>query len=1260
MKPLFSPHAQLRITTGPVVLKIILVLAFLFFPPSFLFAQDENSALRRFVEEKARLRGHPEGIAPEWRISSRIENRKTGFTYHYLQQEYKGIPVYNMIYPVVYKAGKYHALDIPFIPSLHKKVSATAPAISAATAVQRAIENVAPATSPPIKLISADPVRGEYVFEAVGAISSPARVMLCFVVSDTGVRLAWNVNLDLKRENHWWNVRIDALDGSFIEKDDWVVSCSFGEQDCSAYHHSQDHAPVPLPSGNTGGAFYNAFPFPVESPAHGSRQLIADPAASLPSPFGWHDTDGQTGAEFTITRGNNVFAYEDANNDDLPGYSPDGGPMLVFNHPFNKDSSVSHNRDAAITNLFYTNNYIHDILYPSGFDEPSGNFQVNNYGRGGLGNDHVLAEAQDGSGTNNANFATPPDGYNPRMQMYLWSAAAQTSCSSLEVLSPASIAGFKTIGTASFNPPSAFSLMMKSIVLAQDGVGTASDGCSALTNAAAISGKIAIIDRGTCDFATKVLNAQAAGAVGVIIANNVSGSTPPTMSGTPLSPVTIPTVSVTQSTGNSIKTQLSGGQTVNANLIICFPPGPRDASFDNGIIAHEFGHGVSNRLTGGPAAASCLGNAEQGGEGWSDWLALVTTIEPGDSGAMPRGIATYSVYQSPAGGGIRRFPYSTDMSINPQTYAAVGSSTTVHQRGEIWCDAIWDMTWFLIRDFGFDPDLINGSAGNNIAIRLVLEGMKLQPCSPGYIDGRDAILLADDILYGSAHRCQIWEAFARRGMGYNASQGSSLAVGDEVVDFTYPPFCLPPVTPPTANFSSLTTVGICPAVIRFTDQSTGNPQQWFWDFGDGFTSTRQNPSHEYKQPGSYDVKLRVTNTLGADSLVISDHITISTFNITLSASPASPCAGDTVQLSASVTGSDVISGYEVTSIPYAPLSGTGTTVSLADDAVSPQLPIGFTFRFFGVPYTGFHISSNGFIGFSPSMPDGCCIGQSLPSASQPNEIIAFAWNDLNPSVNSSVISYFTTGTSPQRKLVVRYNTNHWNGTAYPMRGQIILYEGSNAIEMHAEVISAVPDNVTTQGIENKSGVLAFYPPGRNASVFSAATDAWRFSPFVKFGYDWSPGGFMPSDTVTVPTVVPLLPSTYSVTMTDANGCTSNQQLPLSVPLCAPTLNLDLRIFIEGYLSAPGQMNPVLFNNNLSNDPAQCDSVTVELRDTLQPATVVYSTFGLLSVNGEISLQIPASFYTHRYYLVIRSRNGIETWSKAPVTLSAKTLLDLTE
>lgn len=105
-------------------------------------------------------------------------------------------------------------------------------------------------------------------------------------------------------------------------------------------------------------------------------------------------------AEFTISRGNNVYASEDQDGDDLPGYSPDGGTALQFDFPINFNQQPHFSLDAAITNLFYHNNIIHDILYHYGFTEAAGNFQENNYERGGMGNDYVNADALDGAGLN--------------------------------------------------------------------------------------------------------------------------------------------------------------------------------------------------------------------------------------------------------------------------------------------------------------------------------------------------------------------------------------------------------------------------------------------------------------------------------------------------------------------------------------------------------------------------------------------------------------------------------------------------------------------------------------------------------------------------------------------------------------------------------------------------------------------------------------------------------------------------------------------
>ena len=141
---------------------------------------------------------------------------------------------------------------------------------------------------------------------------------------------------------------------------------------------------------------------------------------------------------------------------------------------------------------------------------------------------------------------------------------------------------------------------------------TPNNGCNALTNPSAINGKIALIDRGTCNFSTKVQNAQNAGATAAIICQNTAD--PPFNMGGSGGSITIPAIMISQLNCDTIKAYLPGvNGTVDVNS-----PVTKDSDIENGIIAHEYGHGISIRLTGGPTTSSCLNNQEQMGEGWSD------------------------------------------------------------------------------------------------------------------------------------------------------------------------------------------------------------------------------------------------------------------------------------------------------------------------------------------------------------------------------------------------------------------------------------------------------------------------------------------------------------------------------------------------------------------------------------------------------------------------------------------------------------------
>lgn len=167
------------------------------------------------------------------------------------------------------------------------------------------------------------------------------------------------------------------------------------------------------------------------------------------------------------------------------------------------------------------------------------------------------------------------------------------------------------------------------------------------------------------------------------------------------------------------------------------------------------------------------------------------TIEPGDEGEDVRGIGTFATNQPVTGNGIRPAPYSTSFGVNGFTYAATnnGNISQPHGIGFVWASMLWDLNWAMIDEYGFDEDLYNGTGGNNMTMQLVIEGMKLQPCNPGFVTGRDAILEADILLYEGNNQCLIWNVFARRGLGVNANQGSPFNRFDQVEDFDVPEEC---------------------------------------------------------------------------------------------------------------------------------------------------------------------------------------------------------------------------------------------------------------------------------------------------------------------------------------------------------------------------------------------------------------------------------------------------------------------------------------
>jgi hypothetical protein len=477
-----------------------------------------------------------------------------------------------------------------------------------------------------------------------------------------------------------------------------------------------------------------------------------------------------------------VRAYKDEDNDDEPDPNiPDGGSELQFDFPFHPDSSLLFNLNADITNLFYWNNLMHDWSYKFGFNEAAGNFQFNNFNNGGSPEDHVEAQTLDGGDTGNANFSAPRDGINGRMQMYKWLGG-----SAIDVTGPNNTVSNYNAGSANFGPLLNKEIKGK-IVLADDNIGDSFDACESILNTSAVSNNIALIDRGTCHFSAKVYRAQLAGASACIICNNVVDGGLVSMSpGDNASQVNIPSVFLTKEDCDIIKAMMSAGFSPEATF---FPVTEISSSFDNGIVVHEYGHGISLRLVGGAANSGCLNNDEQMGEGWSDFFALVMTQQADDLGSDPRGIGSYALGEEKGGRGIRRHRYSTDMNINRQLHSHIRATTRPHPVGEVWATVLWDIYWDMIEAYGYDPTWTNRESGNFKTLQLVIDGMKIQGCNAGLIDARDAIFSADLLNNSGENECLLWKAFARRGFGLDASQGSKGIRTDNTDGFKLPATC---------------------------------------------------------------------------------------------------------------------------------------------------------------------------------------------------------------------------------------------------------------------------------------------------------------------------------------------------------------------------------------------------------------------------------------------------------------------------------------
>ncbi len=542
-------------------------------------------------------------------ITDSVYSALTGATHLYLRQMHLGLPVYNgQLHININRDGRIISVNNAFLANLAAAAPPATPSPDAGLAARKAAAHlgIELTRAPQLGIAGPNPHRMTTVHVPELSLRDLEARLMWLPIRRGEARLVWNFQVHRTGGVHLFDMTVDAHDGRVWTRFDWVAADS-----------------------------YRVFPSPVESPDHSSspppedgRVLVSNPADATASPLGWHNNGT---ISFTVPRGNNAHAFDDLNGTNLPpAVEPDCGESLDCDFHFPIDFGTADPVDytsAAVTNLFYWVNFAHDVEYHYGFDEVSGNFQVNNLGNGGLGNDAVQAMSQKSGSPcpNNAFMSTPPDGVSPTQFMCLW-----------------------------------------------------------------------------------------------------TGSTP-----------------------------------------------RRDFSWDAGVIVHEFGHGISNRLVGGPSNVSCLGNTQQPGEGLSDWWGLTLTHEAGDQGTDSRGSGTYILGQPTTGGGVRPQPYSTDPAVNSYTYETISGVSVPHGVGSVFAQVAWEAYWALIDVHGFDTDFYNalGGSGNQRMKLYLNEGLKNTACGPDFLDVRDGILQAAVDNYSGSDVCRLWQAFADFGLGTDAVSG---------------------------------------------------------------------------------------------------------------------------------------------------------------------------------------------------------------------------------------------------------------------------------------------------------------------------------------------------------------------------------------------------------------------------------------------------------------------------------------------------------
>ncbi|MET0387614.1 MAG: M36 family metallopeptidase [Polyangiales bacterium] len=769
---------------------------------------DAEQAARLSLERNARSLGVTERVAHDVQLRS-VHRMPAGASIYQFNQRAGGVEVFGGRASVVLDASK-HMVSLTNRLSPSPDASAQARSFKFNQPEQAIARAYALRTNTSVSAAAVRPLRdhGEWREFAIDTATAQTRVIEAAskqVLFPEGDRLVPAHHVELLLRDGGRNARNQAY-GYVIASDGRVLySANLTANDAYEYRVWAD------PSGRPAdGPLVDATPYPSETPT--TLAVKAAPTTLITTEGYNHNPDGRPDpwlpAGATYTFGNNVHAYSDRNqieNDagvaENDGFddSEDVRADVTAPNKFDREYDVARSPDAdseqikaAVTQIFFTNNWLHDYWYDSGFNEAAQNAQESNYGRGGEGNDPILAEAQDSAedgASNNANMSTFSDGRSPRMQMYVWSGLPNRAFET----SPA-ITFEDGFGSAAFGPQT-FDLSADGLelVLADDGstelppdvptgTGTTSDACQVPTN---VQGKLAVIDRGVCPFVDKALNAQEGGAIAILLLDNAPGNSPPSP-GLSDPAITLPLLALSFEDGQKIKEALAAETPVISTRFFRGPEVQHDGTIDNTVVAHEWGHYLHHRLV-------LCGSTSCGGmsEGWGDFVALLLVVADGDAfegKAYPLAqYASAGLDKRASYFGIRRAPYSTDVNKNPFTFKHIRRSAElptnaplastsldnaeVHNVGEIWTQTLFDAYVNLIEE-----GKAQGRPFEDSRRRMtdyIVAGMKAAPIEPTFVEQRDAILSA---VYAIAKSdptrggdfAALARGFAKRGLGVGA------------------------------------------------------------------------------------------------------------------------------------------------------------------------------------------------------------------------------------------------------------------------------------------------------------------------------------------------------------------------------------------------------------------------------------------------------------------------------------------------------------